>query len=727
MKRSKFNRVVLSLLIAGPLLGTPASSSEDPTASRDALRGRVTSGGGVPLEHAKVTVPATGAVTYTDHHGHFTLLDCPLPCRLVVAHPRFEEATVEVAEPPDAPLDVTLQAKQEVYERIDVTATRGGDDAFTPISVASTVITPEEQPTTPSTLTEILEGAPGVAENGQGGLFQVYAIRGVSRQRILTLVSEMQIIGERRAGVSTSFIDPLLIGSVDVLRGPSSTYYGSGALGGVVQVFPRTFDELAVETGWNSFGDENYQHLAWGDAASGWSLGFARRSAENDEAADGTPLDNRFTQYSASIRKEWGDDERSYELLLLPSYGEDIGKPNSDFPDDRITTYPRERHLLVKLDVADADGWSFHAFAHPNTLDTEVERIGQRFDTVANEAFDLGMSWQRRWSTEGRPGGSGGLSGRYGVDYFGRRGVTAFEQSRSLDGATLLSESLTLDDATQDEVAAYGTVSWGWGATTLQAGSRLTWHEQDNAGFESRDDSAWTGFLGVVRPLGSGFELTANVGTGLRFPSLSERFFTGTTGRGEVISNPDLDPERSLNTDLGIRWYGTKTFFGAQVFRLEVDDYIERIEVEDGVLTFVNLTSGTIEGFEVEGFYQPTDRWFYSWSGHLLDGEDDDGQPLADVSPHRLQLGVRYQRERWETQAQLQLRASKDDPGSGEMEIPSAQLLSASVSYRLNPELTLTVEGRNLLDEEYFNSADDKSVPSPGRSVGVRLGWSAGR
>ena len=72
----------------------------------------------------------------------------------------------------------------------------------------------------------------------------------------------------------------------------------------------------------------------------------------------------------------------------------------------------------------------------------------------------------------------------------------------------------------------------------------------------------------------------------------------------------------------------------------------------------------------------------------------------------------------------LQHRASKDDPGSGEKSIPSARLVSASLSYRLASGLVLTVRGRNLLDEEYFNSADRKSPLAAGRSIGLSLSWS---
>ncbi len=573
----------------------------------------------------------------------------------------------------------------------------------------------------PATLTELVEGVAGVAENGQGGMFQVFSIRGVSRHRVLTLVAGVPIIGERRAGVSTSFVDPTLIGSVDVLRGPASTYYGSGALGGVVQVFPRTYQGLHFDAGYDSFGDGHYQRLGWG--TDGWSLGVAHRAADNGEAADGSEINSHFTQLSAALTRTWSAGGLDYELQAIPSYGDDIGKSNSDFP-GRTTNYPRETHLLMRFGVSSRgdDGeepWRLGVFIHPNDLRTADLRTGRRFTEVENEAFDFGADWQREWSRRG------GWSGSYGLDFTGRRrGVDARERREDLtDGS--ITELRTLDGGTQDEAAVYGTARWGWGDATLQAGGRFTWQRQQNGDLPSRDDTAWTAFVGYVRPLGGGVELAANLGTGLRFPNLSERFFTGTTGRGGVIGNPELEPESSLTADLGVRWYGTETFLSAGVFHQAIDDYIERVEVADDLLTFVNLTSGTIVGLEIEGFHQLAESWLLSWSGHLLDGEDDAGNPLADVPADRLQLSLEYERGPWESRLQLQHRAPKDDPGSGEMAIPSARLVSASLSYRLRSDLALILRGRNLLDEEYFNSADDKSPLAPGRSIGLSLSWSA--
>jgi iron complex outermembrane receptor protein len=679
-----------------------------------AVEGRVVSGRDTPVEHARVELAPPGEGTvFTGPGGGFRFPEADPPVELIVSHPRFTTRTVAVSTA--EVLEIVLTAKQEVYEKIAVSANRG-EENFSPISVAADVLRPEEPASPPTTLTELVAELPGVAENGQGGIFQSYSIRGVSRLRVLTLVAGMRIVGERRAGVSASFMDPLLLGSIDVLRGPSSTYYGSGALGGVVQLFPRTFEGPVVEAGYSSQGGESYVLGAWGDER--WSLGVARREAANAETPAGDRLYSGFSQLSASASRRWQAGDKRYSLLAIASQGDDIAKANTDFP-RRITTYPSEDHLLLRFAVRDEDGWSFDAWAHPNSLETEVLEPGVGRSLVANEAFDLGFNTQRQHSL----GDSVQL--RYGLDYFGRRGVEALERGFAADdgsSAPILAQR-TLDGGEEDEIGLYGAFERNVGGAVVLAGGRLSWQRQGNAGAADREELAGTVFAGLVAPLGAGLELAINAGTGLRFPSLSERFFTGVTGRGFVTGYPGLDPERSLNVDLGLRWYGDRLYLSGYLFRNQIDDYIERIETAPGELTFRNLTAGTIEGLEAQGGLQLDPRTALSFGGHLLDGEDAAGGRLADIPADRVHLAVRHERDRWSVQGRWEERAARRDPGSGEKPIPGASLLSAGFRCRLSGGLELRLSGRNLLDERYFSSADEKVPLSPGRSVSLGISW----
>jgi iron complex outermembrane receptor protein len=508
------------------------------------------------------------------------------------------------------------------------------------------------------------------AERGRerAGLFQAYSIRGTGGQRVLTLVAGTRIVAERRAGATASFIDPLLLGVVNVVRGPYSSYYGSGALGGVLEAVPRPFETTIAELGWESQGDANYQMV--GLALEGWSLGLARRASNATETPDGLYLPSQFEQYSATVGKLWTlSSGLEVDLLLAPSHGDDIGKPNSRYP-ARVTTYPEEQHLVGRVSIRRPGAWHLDLYTHPNTLDTENSRSTEH-SLVENEAIDFGFNYQRELTLPAS------FAARVGVDFFGRQGVQATETVTDLaDGTT---EEMTTLDGSETDLAAYGSVRRSFGAVAAEVGGRLTWIGQAKTGAATTDDTAATGFLGLSMPAGKGVELVANVGTGFRFPGLSERYFSGATGRDEIVANQDLDPERSLTSDAGVRFFGRRLFAAAYLYRTSIDDYIERVELEPGVQTFVNLSSGTIEGFEIESFYQATEGLRLELAGQVTESEADDGSALAETPSDRFTLGGSYARNAWAAALRWQHRFDKSDPGPGEVSIDGADIVSASL------------------------------------------------
>jgi iron complex outermembrane receptor protein len=287
------------------------------------------------------------------------------------------------------------------------------------------------------------------------------------------------------------------------------------------------------------------------------------------------------------------------------------------------------------------------------------------------------------------------------------------DEPRSLDGAEL------------DEVGVFAAARGGRGRLSWQTGGRFSWSRRRNGPDTSENLNAWNGFAELSWLFAEKLELRGSVDSGLRFPSLSELFYTGTTGRGTVIGNPDLDSERALNAELSLRWLGKRLYVNGVLFHNRVKDYVERIEPQPDLFTYINLTSGTIEGFEWQGLFIPAERWKIFWAGHLLHGRSSSDEPLADIPPDEASVGVRHNIGRCSIESRLAYRNEKSDLGTGEKEepIPSAYLLSASAVYRVSSRWSITVSGSNLLDEEYFPAADRKAPLAVGRSFAVRLSW----
>jgi len=669
---------------------------------------------GEPIEKAYIQILESGRGTFTSADGQFSLDGDSFPLQLEVVHPNYVSAVIFIESESSHLHEITLQPKLTMNEVVVVTA-KTPSSGFSPIGTAATTIDPKNPTLAPSTLTELVESVPGVSENGQGGIFQVYSIRGVSRHRIQSTISGVRLTSERRAGVSASFLDPRLMATVDIQRGPASSYFGSGALGGMVRILPRNFDRGELQTGYDSQGNENFQFGGWGN--QNWSFGFVRRSAVNARTPEGSEINTHFTLYSSAFESNWTSGNQDYTVLLIPTLARDVGKANTDFS-SQTTNYPEEKHLVAKFAVESQKQWQLAAYVHPHDLHTRVME-GTNQSDVFNDTLDFGFAFEKQMSL-GRS-----RFARFGIDYFGRRFVNSREHHNSTDPDAEGSDEVvrSLDDARVDELGAHGLVSLRMGRATLEAGARFSWFNQQNADLAGIRRTAWNGYAGVMVPIRYGIELNGSIGTGLRMPSLSERFFTGTTGRGQVIGNPRLDPERSLNVDAGIRWYGPNAFVAAYYFRNRIEKYIERIEPKPDVLSFLNLTSGTIRGIEWEAATQLRAFWDIYARGHVITGRDQASNPLADIPANRVVLGTRFDTGRWNYGSELQLRGDKTTPGSGEKQIPSTQLWSAFLKRNLRPNLQVSLSASNLLNRTYFNSADRKVSLAAGRGFAIALRW----
>ncbi|MCA9720785.1 MAG: TonB-dependent receptor, partial [Myxococcales bacterium] len=188
------------------------------------------------------------------------------------------------------------------------------------------------------------------------------------------------------------------------------------------------------------------------------------------------------------------------------------------------------------------------------------------------------------------------------------------------------------------------------------------------------------------------------------------------------VGNPELDPERSENVELGLRHTARHTQVSAHVFRSEVDDFIERFEVEDSLFSYRNLTSGTIEGAEVEvlGTWR---AWRLESSWLSLSGEGPDGRILPDIPAERTRVLVGWRSERFDTSVEWTHRFAKATFGSGEVARAASDGIAAMVAIPLGQTTWISLAGENLRDEHWFPSADRRASPAPGRTVKLGVRW----
>lgn len=580
---------------------------------------------------------------------------------------------------------------------------------FTDLNAATSLVSPSQQTIEPANILDLLTQVPGVAENGQAGLFQVYSIRGLSRHRVLTYISDIPLKAERRAGVATSFVHPLLFDYAEVSRGPASTLFQSGSLGGVVKLSPASFNNSFLSVDYQTQGNRNNQF--YGTGGDDWSVAVARQFSNKTEDPVGNELNSGYEQHSGSFIKQWRMAGVDYEWMLMMSDGNDIGRSSTQYP-DRLVTVPNEEHLLSQFSAKGED-WRAAVYLHPNKLNTLTVRPGQRENDVTNESKDYGFHVENSWELQE-------IEGLWGVDGFMRSDINAYETELSLIDNSLTSTQ-SLNGATERELAVFATLNSYWGDTKWQFGTRLLNNRQTNPGFVATEDDAITGFVGISTPLNPNWIFTANLGTGIRFATVSERYFVGTTGRGEVIGNPDLETERSVSLDFGVRYSDADKQFVFNIYRQKVSDYIERIEVSPGILTYNNLANGLIYGAEFDANFELSKQWELGLGGMWVNGEGDEDATLSDIPANRIQTRARFVVDDWSIDGALQYRFSKDEVGSGERATPAAWIAELAFNKNLGDGLKMSLFVDNLLDEQYYSSSDDIAPLAEGRSFGVKF------
>lgn len=195
------------------------------------------SGAEVSLLHQQRAVVGT---TTTDANGSFTLDNIvPGNYEIKVISPGFSEyrAAVHVTANATSDLTVSLQVNQ-VTEEVSVTAEAGQvADARSLDSQVNVITQKEILERATEVVAQIVDEEPGVNLQRTSPSLSAVFVRGLTGRNVAVYVDGVRYTtSAQRGGVGTFFslIEPSSLETVEVLRGPASSQYGSDVLGGVV-------------------------------------------------------------------------------------------------------------------------------------------------------------------------------------------------------------------------------------------------------------------------------------------------------------------------------------------------------------------------------------------------------------------------------------------------------------------------------------------------------------
>ncbi|MEO8196898.1 MAG: TonB-dependent receptor [Thermoanaerobaculia bacterium] len=682
-----------------------------------------------------VSVVGQPLTAVTDAEGRLTLDPSPaLPFVIVATSPSGEtSAPFEVAD-----LAVGEIVLPEVL-RESVTVVSGvapGIDLLP--AAAATVVTHEElEQRAPQRLFQALESVVGTSKLGDGA-DSVLAVRNLGRGRTLIQIDGARVSAERRAGPSATFVDPATLSAVEVARGPGSVVYGSDAFGGVVNAVTRDPDLDRFALSYGVEGAFDAADEASGFVAASLPVGAGAvlvegqyREAGDFQAGGGEEIFNSgYTTFGGGLRYLLPLPAGRLRLGLNIDRVEDLGKAAIDSRQIRAY-YPNENSdRLTASWIGSAGTWdALEGSAFYGTYDIVLDRdraptatSNRRIDRADTQAKDASARF-----VAGRALAGGRLQA--GLDLVTRFDLqSVFSQSRyAADGTTVtrVDRFPAIDDAQKFDGGLFATWSRPLAdRVSLALGARGDYVESENSGGyfgdRSSDTSAFSGNASMAFGPYAGWTTTAQMARGFRTPTLSDLYFRGPSGRGFVIGNPDLEPETSLQLDLGTRWRSGKTAIGLFAYHYEIDNLIERYSAGDN-FQFRNRGQGTIEGIEVEVQTVIAEDWSLEGGIAVSDGSTDGGTEIDDIAPPNGWVTLRYSFATAYLFGRVTSFLAQDEPGPTELARDGYTLFDLGGGYRFSEAIELRLMARNLGDKRYYAAADNAADLATGRIVSLAI------
>ncbi len=479
-----------------------------------------------------------------------------------------------------------------------------------PISIISNK---DLRQTTSTNIIDAIAHQPGMAQITTGGGISKPIIRGLGYNRIIVMNEGVRQEGQQWGDEHGIEIDPQIVNSVEILKGPASLMYGSDAMAGVVilhsaPTLPEGKMRANVSTEYQTNNGLFDYSLNFAGNQKGfvWDARFSDKMAHAyknkvDGYVPGSQFKERAGRLMLGLNKRWGHTHLTWTAFhQTPSIVEgerDETTGELVCNSDNVKTYSKAlpfqeiKHYKAVLDNSFnlPKGWLKAIIGYQQNRRQEFEESENEYElffklhTVTYDVRYLSQEFSG-WKV------AGGVNGMW-------------QQSQNLGEESLIPEYKLFD------IGGYATLSKSLGKWTLNGGLRF---DNRHLNFHSRDFSGLSGSIGAVCNISEHFNLRLNMARGFRAPNMSELGSDGVhegTLRYE-LGNPDLKPEYSWQADLGLDF--TSQYISAQValFANRIENYIfaKRIDLvmEEGLRTY-EYTQGDARllGFEAGIDFHP--------------------------------------------------------------------------------------------------------------------------
>lgn len=603
---------------------------------------------------------------------------------------------------PDAVANILDALRKKFPIKLSEAKTVPPTPAIPPSQSNTTIITAENMEAhQDTTVQQALQRVTGVTVNEMvPGISSYVKLNG--DDRVLILVDGQSLANAQGSGYGRGSVDLASlpgIGAIDhieVTKGSGSVRYGSGAVGGVINIVTKKGDrrESSLDAYTGSWGMHGYTLTDSGRAgATSWLVSGSLEQREYYAFSHGANTDHSrgdIAKKSLSLRLD--QDLTDQTSLTVKAYHQDYHGHGSTYKADPAGWYLTANKPIDRL----VNDYSVTYHFKKQTAQPGFLRYFNDYQRTywSNHYFTRtqGLEWQDNWQLDSH------------------QHVTAGAEWTEDMGTNYEANYI---DKKRHNQAFYAEDALTFGKFTVTPG--LRWDNSSTYGVHQ------TPRLAMNYKANDAFNVYASWGRVFSPPRLNDQFYM-TTSRGKITSqgNENLQPEEGYTETLGFQYQtGPKTVIEGSVFHSNLQHVIRwnravmPHEAE-------NLDEEDKRGFELTWKQKVNDKWDYEGGYSYIRTKVDKGAGLTfDTTynqPNGYHAGIHYHSGKWQAGADMTAGTGRNDTYYRNN---SYVVWNVSASYSPDAATTMYVKVNNLNDEAYDLY---HNYPAAGRNwqVGVK-------
>jgi len=595
---------------------------------------------------------------------------------------------------------------------------------------------------------------PGVDFISKGPGIGTPVIRGLSLSNILFLNNSIPVQNYQFSENHPFMVDEFGIGQIEVIKGPASLIYGSGAVGGAINLIPE-----AVAPQGDIAGDFGLKYLTNTQGVStnlgvkgnqkGIVWGIRGGINSNKDYIQGNGLfapNSRFNRQSLKLNTGLVRNFGSFRLFY--EYNKDKLGLTNEPAINAVTENERENkvwyqdltnHLLISQNSFYLNDFKINfdlGYQFNNRQLTGLEELPVLVNmTLQTLSYRLKSTWSINENAK---------------LIFGIQGMNQKNENGE-------APQHVLPDATLFDFAGFAMGKYHFGEyIIIEAGFRYSYrkinvpeqpagghdhdepdHEEDEVLISFNND-----FKNLSGSLGSTFELSEklflriNFASAFRAPNIAELTQYGVHGTRFEAGNSNLSEQQNFEGDLGLHYHSKHATFDVSGFYNHINNYIHLAPTTDSTdegLTIYRYTQANsrLYGTEASIHYHPHPiHWLHIKATYsLVIGELVSGGYLPFIPAQKIRFELKFTKDRWKALSNIFIKVgtnivfAQNNASEFENNSTGYNLIDLGLGFDVKLKkqfLSFGITGTNLFNIEYFDhlsTLQEVGVLNMGRNV----------